>query len=73
MGFVPTLKERVSSLCAVLVVDIMAKLEDTGHFVLRRICVETGCMRLAIVSVLQYSATQNAVFFSSILECTHST
>lgn len=52
----------MSSVRAVLVVEIMAKLEDTGHFVFGGICVATGGMRLAIVLMLQYSAGQ--LFFS---------
>lgn len=63
MSFVPILKEHVSYLCAVLETEIMVKLEDTGHFVLRRICVDMGCMRLAIVSMLQYSAAEKSFFF----------
>lgn len=75
MSFVAILKEHVSSLCAVLVIEIMAKLEDTGHFVFRRICVDMGRMRLAIVSMLQCSGAQNknmAFFSSSTQECTNS-
>lgn len=63
MSFMAILKEHASSLCAVLVIEIMAKREDTGHFVFRRICVDMGRMRLAIVSMLRCTEQKHGFFF----------